>query len=236
MATPHIAAGPGDFAPAVLMPGDPKRADRMAGTILEDPRVVSDVRGIRAHTGTVAGRPLSIMASGMGMPSMGIYATELFRFFGVERIIRVGTAGGISPKVRSGDVVVATGAHTSSAMNELRIPGLHFAAVADFGLLQAAMAAAAGDPRVFAGTVVSNDHFYRDFMAGYTAQLAAHGVLACEMEAAALYGVAAAEGKAALTVCTVSNHLTEPGQDMSSAEREKTFGRALELAVAAALA
>jgi purine-nucleoside phosphorylase len=251
MATPHIAAEPGDFAPAVLMPGDPKRAGRMAETILENPRVVSDVRGSRAHTGTVNGRPLSIMASGMGMPSMALYATELYRVFGVERIIRVGTAGGLSPQVNSGDVVVAVGAHTSSSMNELRIPGLHFAAVADWGLLQAAMAAAAGDhpltppharagghsrhPRVVAGTIVSNDHFYRDFMAGYTDRLVAHGVLACEMEAAALYGVAAAEGKAALAICTVSNHITKPDVDMTSAEREKTFGLALELAVAAAL-
>ncbi|MDR1808627.1 MAG: purine-nucleoside phosphorylase [Propionibacteriaceae bacterium] len=235
MATPHIAAAAGAIAPAVLMPGDPKRAERMAAAILQGSRVVSDVRGIQVHTGTVEGAPLSIMASGMGMPSMALYATELFRFYGVTRIVRVGTAGGLSPRVDTGDVVVAVGAHTASSMNELRIPGLHFAAVADWGLLAAAMAAAAGDPRVVAGTIVSNDHFYREFQSGYHEALAAHSVLACEMETAALYGVAAAEGRAALAICTVSNHLLKPDRDMTPADREQVFDQALKLAVAAAL-
>ena len=117
MATPHINAEPGDFAPAVLMPGDPLRARRIAEAILDDARLVNDVRGMLGFTGTHGGRPLSVMGSGMGQPSLTIYATELFDRFGVERIIRVGTAGGISPDVAVGDVVIATGAHTDSAMN-----------------------------------------------------------------------------------------------------------------------
>ncbi len=110
MATPHIAAEPGDFAPAVLMPGDPKRAERIAELLMDDARLVTDVRGMLGFTGTVNGRPLSVMGSGMGQPSFTIYATELFSQFGVKRIIRVGTAGALSPKVKVGDVIVATGA------------------------------------------------------------------------------------------------------------------------------
>lgn len=241
MTTPHISAAPGDFAPAVLMPGDPRRAERMAGQVLANARLVTDVRGILGFTGTLAvpgphaGQPLSIMASGMGMPSMAIYATELFRVYGVQRIIRVGTAGGISGSVEVGDVIVATGAHTTSSMNELRLPGTHFSAVADFGLAAAAVAAAQPGQRVFTGTVISADHFYFS-IPGQLDALAAHGVLAVEMEAASLYGVAAEFGKAALTVLTVSDHLTKPGSDMTAADRETRFQGALALAIAAAYA
>ncbi|MCL1838708.1 MAG: purine-nucleoside phosphorylase [Propionibacteriaceae bacterium] len=239
MATPHIAASAGDFAPAVLMPGDPKRAERMAGQILDEARLVSSVRGIMAFTGICnaganAGKPLSVMASGMGMPSIAIYATELFKFFGVERIIRVGTAGGISPKVDIGDVVIGIGAHTDSAMNELRIPGVHFAAVADFGLAAAAWAAADGDPKVHVGTIISSDNFYST-PPGRTQLLAAHNVLGVEMEAASLYGVAAEHGKQALAVLTISDHLTNGSPEMSSEQRETIFQGALRLAIAAAL-
>jgi purine-nucleoside phosphorylase len=234
MPTPHISAQAGAFAPAVIMPGDPYRADRMAKTVLTDPEVVSDVRGIRAYTGTYDSRPLSIMASGMGMPSISLYATELYRFYGVERIIRVGTAGGIARHVARGDVLIGVGAHTTSNMNQLRIPSVYFSAVADFGLAAAAMAAALGDPKVKAGTILSEDHFYLK-APGALEALEAYGVLGVEMEAAGLYGVAAAEGRAALTVLTVSDHLLAPGEDMTSEERETLFGRALDLAVAAAL-
>ena len=165
MATPHIAAAPGDFAPAVLMPGDPKRAQRIAEILMTDARMITDVRGMLGFTGTVNGKPLSVMGSGMGQPSFTIYATELFSQFGVERIIRVGTIGAISPKVEVGDVVVATGAHTDSSMNQLRIPGINFSAVADFHLAQAAYEAsltpqAGVDGTVHLGTVISRDHFY----------------------------------------------------------------------------
>ena len=118
MSTPHIRAEKGDFAPAVLMPGDPMRAKRIAESILDDPVLVNDVRGMLGYTGTVNGKPLSVMGSGMGQPSIAIYATELFTVFGVERIIRVGTCGGISSKVKVGDVVIGTGAHTDSNFNQ----------------------------------------------------------------------------------------------------------------------
>ncbi|MCD4557772.1 purine-nucleoside phosphorylase [Schaalia sp. lx-100] len=241
MPTPHIRAHSGDFAPAVLMPGDPKRAERIATLILENPRLVTDIRGMLGFTGTVNGQPLSIMGSGMGQPSASIYATELFSHYDVQRIIRIGTAGGISPNVAVGDVVIATGAHTDSAMNQLRIPGVNFSAVADFHLAQAAWeesqrAAANGqlDGKVHAGTIISRDHFYFT-PEGQTEKLAAHGVLAVEMEAAALYGIAAHHGTQALAILTVSDHLLDHSSDMSAQERETRFQSALKLAVAAAL-
>ena len=238
MATAHIGAEPGDFAPAVLMPGDPRRAQRIAELVLDDARLVTDVRGILGFTGTVGGRPLSVMGSGMGQPSFTIYATELFSQYGVQRIIRVGTAGGIAEKVKVGDVVVATGAHTDSSMNQLRIPGVNFSAVADFHLAQAAYEAsltpgARQEGAVHFGTIISRDHFYFT-PEGQTERLAAHGVLAVEMEAAALYCTAAEFGTQALTVLTVSDHLLDHSGDMSAAERETRFSDALRLAVAAA--
>ena len=141
MPTPHISAQPGDFAPAVIMPGDPKRAARMAAELMPDARLVTDVRNICGYTGTYEGKPLSIMASGMGQPSASIYATELFSFYGVERIIRVGTAGGLSPKVKAGDVVIAIGAHTDSVINTTLCPGIQFSATASWNLLKAAVTA-----------------------------------------------------------------------------------------------
>jgi len=235
--TPHIAAAPGDFAPAVLMPGDPRRAQRIAEQLMPDARLVNDVRGMLGYTGTIDGRPLSVMGSGMGQPSATIYATELFREYDVQRIIRVGTAGGISPKVRVGDVLVGLAAHTDSAMNQLRIPGVNFSAVASFELAEAAVRAAReqGIERYHVGTIISRDHFYLA-VPGQTEALGAYGVLGVEMEAAALYGVAAELGRQALTVLTVSDHLLDGSQDMSAEERETNFQGALSLAVAAALA
>lgn len=239
MTTPHIAATAGDFAPAVLMPGDPMRAKRIAESILDEPRLVTDVRGMLGFTGTVDGRELSVMGSGMGQPSATIYATELFNHFGVKRIIRVGTAGGIAKEVKIGDVVIATGAHTDSSMNQVRIPGVHFSAVADFALARAAWAAAQDpsigiDTAVHTGTIISRDHFYFT-PPGQTENLARYGTLCVEMEAAALYGVAAEFGAQALAVLTISDHLLDHSADMSPQERETRFQGALKLAVAAAL-
>ncbi|MCF2706341.1 purine-nucleoside phosphorylase [Arcanobacterium haemolyticum] len=234
MATPHITAKPGDFAPAVLMPGDPKRAERIAELLMPDAVKVSDVRGIGGYTGTHNGRPLSVMASGMGQPSLSIYATELFSFYGVERIIRVGTCGGLSSNVQAGDVVVAIGAHTDSAINSTLCPGIAFSATASWSLLSAAVAAAGNDPTVKVGPVVSRDKFYGNPIE-QSERLAALGTLGVEMEAAALYGIAADLGKEALAVLTVSDHLFDSSQDMSAEERETKFHKALELAVAAAL-
>jgi purine-nucleoside phosphorylase len=237
VATPHISAEPGDFAPAVLMPGDPKRAERIAHALMPDARLVTDVRGMLGFTGTVAGRRLSVMGSGMGMPSATIYATELFELYGVQRIIRVGTCGGIAPQVRVGDVVIGLGAHTDSSMNQARLPGLHFSAVASFELAQAAMGAAAGlvDQDVHVGMIMSNDHFYlKNPSPDWLPLLARYGVLGVEMEAAALYGAAAQFGRQALTVLTVSDHLLDPSMNMTAQQRETRFAGALQLAVAAA--
>ncbi len=234
MPTPHISAEPGDFAAAVLMPGDPKRAQRIAEQLFEEPRLVTDVRGMLGFTGEVGGRPLSVMGSGMGQPSATIYSTELYRFYGVQRIIRVGTCGGMSGSVHVGDTVVALGAHTDSSMNQQRIPGINFSAVASFSLASAAVAAAHGSDSVHVGTIISRDHFY-SVPEGQPRKLADYGVLGVDMETAALYGVAAEFGREALTVLTVSDHLFDHSVEMSSQERETTFQTSLTLAVAAAL-
>ena len=228
MATPHIAAEPGDFAPDVLMPGDPRRAKRIA-ELFEDPRLVTEVRGILGYTGTVAGRPVSVLASGMGMPSISIYATELFRFFGVRRIIRIGTAGGMAPHLDLGDVVIANAAHTDSAMTAVRIPGIHYSHAPSFRLMAAAVAAA-GD-RVFVGPVLSADAFYAD-RPETMAALVKNGTLAVEMEAAALYATADAEGGEALAICTVSDLLFRDAA-LPAAERELLFDKSVKLGLAA---
>ncbi len=252
MATPHISAEPGDFAPDVLMPGDPKRAQRIAETVLEDARLVSDVRGILGYTGTFDGHPVSVLASGMGIPSMSIYATELFRFYGVERIIRIGTAGGMAPHLQVGDVVIANVAHTDSSIVGNKIPQIHFSAAATFSLTAAAAEAAgvgrknakaaddapaAGRRRrrkngsVYVGPVISSDIFYSDRPLT-NELLVKHGTLAVEMEAAGLYAVAAQEGKEALAICTISDLLFRD-ESLSAAEREQLFDKAVALGLAA---
>lgn len=253
MATPHISAEPGDFAPDVLMPGDPRRAQRIAETVLEDARLVSDVRGILGYTGSFDGRPVSVLASGMGIPSISIYATELFRFYGVERIIRIGTAGGMAPHLEVGDVVIANVAHTDSSIVGNKIPQIHFSAGATFSLTAAAAEAAgvgrrknakpaddapaAGRRRrrkngtVYVGPVISSDIFYSDRPLT-NELLVKHGTLAVEMEAAGLYAVAAQEGKEALAICTISDLLFRE-ESLSSAEREQLFDKAVALGLAA---
>lgn len=233
MVTPHISAQMGDFAPTTLMPGDPKRAERIAEHLFDRPRLISDVRGMLAFTGTVEGRPLSVMGSGMGQPSMAIYATELYKFYGVKRIIRVGTAGGICPNVNVGDTVIATGAHTDSETNLHRIPGVHFAPVATFSLANAAFGASTEKDRLHVGTVFSSDSFYRSWENLFP-RLAEYGTLAVEMETAALYAVAAEFGREALTVLTVSDHVLKDSDDMSPEEREESFKTVLDVALAAA--
>ncbi|MFZ1382393.1 MAG: purine-nucleoside phosphorylase [Scrofimicrobium sp.] len=235
MATPHISAEKGDLAPAVLMPGDPRRAERIAKQLFTDPKLVTDVRGMLGFTGEIEGRPLSVMGSGMGIPSIGIYSYELFSQYDVQRIIRVGTCGGISPKVKVGDTVIGMGAHTDSNYNQVRIPGINYSATAAYSLVSAAANAAGDDPSVFVGPVVSRDHFYLK-VPGQTEALAEYGVLGVEMEAAGLYGNASQLGKEALTILTVSDHLLDGSQDMTAEERETKFQTALKLAVAAAFA
>jgi purine-nucleoside phosphorylase len=232
MSTAHISAEPGQIATRVIMPGDPLRARRIAETRLESPQLVTEVRGILGYTGTYEGVPLTVMASGMGSPSMTIYATELARFYGVESIVRVGTAGGIHPNVHVRDVVIATAAHTDSAMAATRIPGIVFSHAPDFSLARAAADAAHDAPaQVHVGAVFTSDHFYAT-PEGQFERLAAHGVLAVEMEAAGLYAVGAAEGIRTLTVLTVTD-VPATGESLPSIERERSFDGALSVALAA---
>ncbi len=234
MATPHIDAEPGDFAPVVLMPGDPRRATLIAQTLFESPRLVNEVRGILGYTGTFGGRPISVLASGMGCPSITIYATELYRFFGVRRIIRVGTAGGMQEYLRLGDVIAASAAHTDSAMANARIPGVSMSHAPTFALLAAAVEAAReSNLPLRVGPIFSSDHFYAT-RPETSAALVAHGTLAVEMESAALYAAAAAEGGEALTLLTVTDHLGR-SEHLSAKEREECFENMSRVAVAAGL-
>ncbi|ULR54029.1 purine-nucleoside phosphorylase [Streptomyces deccanensis] len=239
--TPHISAAPGDFAPLVLMPGDPRRARRIAETVLDDARLVTEVRGILGYTGTYRGVPMSVLASGMGIPSMSIYATELFRHYGVRRIVRVGTAGALPTSVALRDVVIASAAHTDSSVSRLLVDGVTLSLAASYRPLRAAVDAADAEapgapsgprrPAVHIGPVFSSDHFYLDRPAVLDA-LERRGTLAVEMEAAGLYAVAAAEGREALAVLTVSDHV-RTGEALSAADRETGFDRAVRIAAAA---
>ena len=232
MPTPHIAAEDGDFAPQVLMPGDPRRAKLIAERFFEAPRLVTEVRGILGYTGTYNGQPISVLASGMGMPSATIYATELVRNYGVTRIVRVGTVGGAHPDLELGDVVAASAAHTDSGMTARRFPGVQFSHVPAFGLLRAAVEhAEKTGTRLHVGPVFTTDAFYQPDSETF-ARLLAAGTLAVEMEAAGLYAVAATEGIEALMIGTVSDHLFKE-QFMNAEDRETTFESMVEFALAA---
>lgn len=232
MATPHNSAEPGDFAPHVIMPGDPRRAKAIAETYFDSPRLVTEVRGILGYTGTVNGEPISVMASGMGMPSMSIYATELARFYGVTRIVRCGTMGGLQDDIEVGDVVAAQVAHTDSAMTVGRIPGINFSHNPTYSLLDAAVKfGQSSGMKLHVGPVYTTDHFYSPHPE-LVSVLRDHGTLAVEMEAAALYAVGAAEGIETLTVGTVSDHLFQQ-REMTAAERESTFADMVAFGIAA---
>ena len=232
----HLGAAPGEIAPAVLMPGDPMRARWIAKTFLDDARCYSEVRGMYGYTGTWRGRPVSVQGSGMGQPSLAIYASELFREYDVQSIVRVGSCGALSEKLAVRDLVIASGACTDSSMNRIRFEGLDYAPVADFGLLRAAYDASAtlaGDAAVHVGLILSTDSFYHP-RPELTARMVAHGVLAVEMEASALYTLAASYDRRALTICTVSDHVVT-GEETTAAERERTFGAMVEIALEATL-
>ena len=234
MATPHINAAPGDFAKTVLMPGDPLRSKFIAETYLEDRRLVNYVRGVQGYTGTYKGVPVSVMASGMGMPSIGIYSYELFNFFGVENILRVGSAGAISEKLRVRDIVLGQGACTNSAYGDQFGFRGHFAPIADFTLLSSA-AAIAGEMglRYAVGNLLSSDPFYNDDKDA-NAPWIKLGVLAVEMEAAALYYNAARARKKALAICTISDHILT-GEETTAEERQNSFTQMMELALEVAV-
>jgi purine-nucleoside phosphorylase len=231
----HIGAAPGQIAPTVLLPGDPLRARWIAETFLDGATCYSEVRGMSGFTGTWRGRPVSVQGSGMGQPSMAIYVNELFAEYDVHSIIRVGSCGALTDRLALRDVVLASGACTDSSMNRLRFHGLDYAPVADFSLLRAAYDAAAArtDVTTHVGLVHSCDSFYSP-RPELVQPLVDHGVLAVEMEASALYTLAASYGRRALAVCTVSDHVVT-GEHTSAAEREQTFAAMVEIALAAAL-
>ena len=232
MSTPHISAEKGDFAPSILLPGDPLRAKHIADNFLEGVKQVNAVRNMLGYTGSYAGVPVSVMGTGMGIPSASIYATELITEYGVERLIRVGSCGGILPSVKIRDVVLAIGACTDSTVNRVRYGDHDFAATADYWLLKAAQQAAADKGvAVKVGNVHSADLFYNPDGKAFD-RMEAMGVMAVEMEAAGLYGVAAEKGGRALTIATVSDHI-RTGESTSSEEREQTFDEMVEIALGA---
>lgn len=226
----HIAAKPGDIADTVLLPGDPLRAEWIANTYLEDVTCYNRVRNMLGFTGTYRGRRISVQGTGMGQPSLAIYVHELLVEYGARTLVRVGSCGALVPHVNIRDMVIAMTACTDSAMNRLRFEGIDFAPAADYGLLRTAAdgAVAAGLPH-HVGAVMSGDSFYND-RPELTKRLAEYGVLAIEMEASALYTLAAKHGARALAICTVSDSLVT-GEGTNSQERERTFTAAAQLAL-----
>ncbi|MEE8457031.1 MAG: purine-nucleoside phosphorylase [Acidimicrobiia bacterium] len=233
--TPHISAAEGDIAEAILLPGDPLRAKFIAETFFEDSREVTSVRGMLGFTGTYKDMPVSVMGTGMGIPSASIYVTELIRFYGVKRLVRVGSCGGLTAEVPMRGIILASGACTDSTVNRARYGGWDFAATADYGLLSATAAAAdASGMKVHIGNVHSSDSFYNPVPNALEIWQRMN-VLAVEMEAAGLYGIAAEEGVRAMCVLTVSDHLVS-AEETTSDERERTFGDMITLALEGLLA
>ncbi len=235
MPTPHIDAPAGAFAEAILLPGDPLRAQHIAERFLDGAEQVTSVRNMLGFTGTYQGMPVSAMGTGMGMPSASIYATELIREYGCRRLVRVGSCGGISPDVALRSVIVATAAATDSAVNRYRYGGWDYAPAADFGLAAAAVhAAREAGIEVHTGVVHSSDTFYNP-VSDALQIWQRMGVLAVEMEASALYAIAAEERARALTVLTVSDHLVT-AEETTSAERQTTFDDMVRVALDALVA
>ena len=233
MPTPHNSAVKGDFAKTVLMPGDPLRAKFIAETFLENPRLVNNVRGVQGYTGSYRGVPVSVMASGMGMPSIGIYSYELFTQYDVDNIIRVGSAGAIQKELTLGDVVAGMGACTNSNYAAQYGLGGTFAPIADFALLSAAVQSAKElGVNMPVGNLYSSDTFY-DASAS-SLKWAEMGVLAIEMEAAALYCNAAYTKKRGLSICSISDNIVT-GEELSADERQTTFTNMMKIALEVAV-
>lgn len=229
MPTPHISADEGAFAKTVLLPGDPLRAKRIAETYFDDPAQVTDVRNMLGFTGTYKGTPISAMGTGMGVPSASIYAKELITEYGVENLIRIGTCGGIGSDIDVRDVLIAIGACTDSGVNRARFLGLDFAATADYGLLRAATDAADElGTAVRVGNVFTSDLFYHPDSERFQL-FDKMGVMAVEMEAAGLYGVAAEFGAKSLTILTVSDHVLT-GAETTAEERQNSFSAMMKIA------
>ncbi len=233
--TIHIGATPGEIAETVLMPGDPYRAKWAAETFLSDPVCVNEVRGMLGYTGTWNGHRVTIHGSGMGMPSLSIYANELIRDYGAKTLIRIGSCGGMQDKVKIRDVILAMTASSISTPSRGIFKELNFAPCADWSLLSAAaQAAEAKGTTTHVGGIYSADVFY-DERPDLNEQMTRHGILGVEMEAAELYNVALRHGVRALAVLTVSDHLIT-GEALPSADRESSFGDMVEIALEAAFA
>lgn len=233
--TIHIGANPGDIAETVLMPGDPLRAKWVAETFLDDAVCINEVRGMLGYTGTWKGNRVSVHGSGMGMPSLSIYANELIKDYGAKTLIRIGSAGGMSHKVAIRDVVIAMTASSISTPSRGIFKEFQFAPCADYGLLRAAAdAAAAKGVTTHVGGIYSADVFY-DERPDLNEQMTRHGILAVEMEAAELYNLCARYDIRGLAVVTVSDHLLT-GEALPSQDRESSFGDMVEIALEAAFA
>lgn len=232
--TPHINAKPEDFAKTVLMPGDPLRAKYIAENFLENARLVNNVRAINGYTGTYKGKEVSVMASGMGMPSIGIYSYELFNFFDVENIIRVGSAGALDKNINVRDIVLGMGASTNSDyQRQFNLPGT-FSATASYKLLKTAAEECEKRASHFhVGNIISSDTFY-DADETVNARWAEMGILAVEMEAAALYMNAAKAKKNALAICTISDNIVT-GEALDAENRQNSFTEMMEIALETAI-
>ncbi|MCP1144640.1 purine-nucleoside phosphorylase [Lysinibacillus endophyticus] len=229
----HINAKQGDIAEIILLPGDPLRAKYIAETFLEDVTCYNEVRNMFGYTGTYKGKRISVQGTGMGVPSISIYATELMQEYNVQKLIRVGTCGAIQKDVKVRDVILAQGASTDSKMNEIIFNGLDYAPIADFDLLlKAYNAGVAAGLNLKVGNIFTADMFYSE--ESQNEKLARYGVLAVEMESAALYTLAAKFGRKALSVLTVSDHIIT-GEVTTSEERQTTFNDMIVVALEAAI-
>ncbi|MBB5173991.1 purine-nucleoside phosphorylase [Texcoconibacillus texcoconensis] len=230
----HIGANKGDIAETILLPGDPLRAKYIAENFLEDVTCYNEVRGMYGYTGTYNGKRVSVQGTGMGIPSISIYAQELIEQYGVKNLIRVGSCGALQEDIKVRDLVLAQAASTDSGVNQRRFHGIDFAPVADFNLLKKAHdIATERNFNVSVGNVYTSDNFYTEEKE-LTNTLANHDVLAVEMETTALYTLAAKFGVSALTVLTVSDHIIT-GEETTSQERQETFNEMVEVALNAAL-
>ncbi|MDK4624506.1 purine-nucleoside phosphorylase [Kingella kingae] len=234
MATPHIGAPAGAFAETVLMPGDPLRAQYIAENYLEKAELVTSVRNMYGYTGTYKGKRISIMAHGMGIPSCSIYAKELITEYGVKNLIRIGSCGAVLDDVHVRDVVIGLGASTDSKVNRTRFRDHDFAAIADFGIVQALVQSAKDNGvNVRVGNMFSADLFYSPDTQ-MTEVLRKYGIVGVEMEAAGIYGVAAEFGAKAATLCTVSDHIVRE-EYTTAEERQTTFNEMMKIALDAAI-
>ncbi len=234
MPTPHNSAKIEDIAKTVLMPGDPLRAKFIAETFLTEPRLVNNVRGVQGYTGTWKGVPVTVMASGMGIPSIGIYSWELFNFYDVDNIIRIGSAGALQDDLKLRDLVAGQGACTNS--NYVKNFGLgeaaSFAPIADYTLLSAAVETAREHGiEIRVGNLLASDTFYSPEGCAKNDEWKRMGVLAVEMESVALYTNAAYAGKRALCLCTISDHIYRPEENLSAEDRQNSFTQMMEVAL-----